>query len=314
MNTTWLGHWHALVCAALVLGPSMGRAASSAPPPAVADLATALSLAGDRVEGFIARAQSLICTEVVSMTPLNSGLTSDGFARTVESELRLSWDPDNGGPATETQTRRQVLKVNGRPPRKDDRNNCTTPEQQETEEQPLAMLLPQQRHEYAFTLAGLGNVDGHAAVMIDFRELAQARVDIQAVDGKEDCVRYDVDGGLRGRLWIDRQTSDVLRLEQRLTGMVDMRLPQSLIRRPGVSPVWTLERADTSIRFGRVAFADPEETLVLPLTSSSMRITRGSGTPRLRTVTKYSSYKRFLTGGRLVGDEADTASPSTKLQ
>ena len=61
-----------------------------------------------------------------------------------------------------------------------------------------------------------------------------------------------------------------------------------------------MERWDSSIRFKRVTFQDPEETLVLPVESSTLQITRGAGTPRLRTSTQYLSYRRFITGGRVV--------------
>jgi hypothetical protein len=61
-----------------------------------------------------------------------------------------------------------------------------------------------------------------------------------------------------------------------------------------------MERWDTTIRFKAVRSDDPEETLMLPVSSTSLRITRGAGMPRLRTVTEYSGYKRFLTGARVV--------------
>ena len=61
-----------------------------------------------------------------------------------------------------------------------------------------------------------------------------------------------------------------------------------------------MERWDTSIRFRPVTFQDPQETLVLPVSSTSFRITRGAGHPRLRTQTQYSSYRRFITGGRII--------------
>lgn len=290
-----------LVGIILALGALPGGAAPQIPP--VADpLASTLRLAGERVEAFFNRAQSLICTEKVSIQPLDWGLTSTGFPRRVESELRLSWDPDeDGGPATEAQVRRKLLRVNGHPPRDNDHNNCTTPEQQESETQPLSMLLAPQRAKYTFELAGPGRVDGRDAVMIDFRELAEASPEVRAVEGKDDCISYELNGGGRGRLWIDAETFDVLRLDQRLVGMVDLRLPRALARRPGVDPVMTLERSDTTTRFGRVAFKDPDESLVLPLSSTELRVMRGGGAPRLRTVTTYADYKRFLTGGRVVG-------------
>ena len=149
-------------------------------------------------------------------------------------------------------------------------------------------------------LAGTGRVDGREATMIDFREVARVTADVSLVEGKDDCISYDLKGGQGGRVWIDTGTADVLRLDQRLVGMVDLRLPRKVTRRPGASLFMTLERSDTSIRFGRVAFEDPDESLILPLTSTSLRIMRGSGAPRLRTVTKYADYKRFLTGGRVI--------------
>ena len=85
------------------------------------DLAATLQRAGERVEYYFARAQSIVCFETVSLQPLSTGLSGDGQARTVQSELRLSWDPtaDTRTPL-EARTLRQVLKVNGHPPRKND--------------------------------------------------------------------------------------------------------------------------------------------------------------------------------------------------
>lgn len=288
-----------LLCAAtLVLAALPGQSPSASPDDD--QVAAVLARAGARVEAFLARAQSLVCTETVSLQPLNASLSADGFSRTVESELRLSWDPGAGGEAAvEALTRRQVLKVNGRPPRENDHRSCTTPEQQDTETQPLSMLLPQQRDRYAFTAAGTSQLDGRTTLQLDFRELRPLHTDVRAVEGLDDCISYDIKGGWRGRVWIDADTFDVLRIDQRLTGLIDLRLPRPLARRPGASPYLTLERADTSLRFGRVAFSDPDESLVLPQTASELRVMRGAS--RLRTSTRYSNYKRFLTGGRVVG-------------
>ena len=271
-------------------------------PGAPGDVAATLAKATARVEEYFTRAQSLVCTETVHVQPLSSGLTGDGFGRTVESELRLSWDPGIGGePAGEARTRRTVVKVNGHKPRENDRNNCTGPEQHDTEPQPLSMLLAKERDAYRFSWAGRGHIDRREAVMIDFREIAELRVtDVREADDNEDCISYSVTGGMRGRIWIDAETSDVLRLDQRLGGQVEVPLPKKAARRPGASPSWTIERFDTTMRFKRVTFAEPQEVLVLPVSSTRMNVTRGAGTPRTRTTTTYSGYKRFLTGGRLV--------------
>lgn len=266
------------------------------------DVAATLAKATARVEEYFTRAQSLVCTETVHVQPLSSGLIGDGFGRTVESELRLSWAPGvDGEPAGEARTRRQVVKVNGHKPRENDRNNCTGPEQHETEPQPLSMLLAKERDAYRFSWAGRGRIDRREAVMIDFREIAELQVtDVREADDNEDCISYSVTGGMRGRIWIDAETSDVLRLDQRLGGQVEVPLPKKAARRPGASPSWTIERFDTTMRFKRVTFDEPQETIVLPVSTTRMNVTRGAGTPRTRTTTTFSGYKRFLTGGRIV--------------
>jgi hypothetical protein len=267
------------------------------------DLPTVLHRAGERVERFFLRAQSLICLEIVRLQSLTSGWSIDGPGRVVESELRLSWDAeDDGSPSTEAQTLRRLLKVNGREPRKNDWNNCTTPEQQSQEPQPLSLLLPGKQSEYSFALAGATRLDGRPAIQVDYRLMKDVSVESQTVGGRDDCISFELEGGLRGRLWIDAETYDVLRLDQRLTGMVEIPLPREVTRRAGAPRSWTMERWDTSIRFKAVRFENPDETLVLPASLSSLRVTRGSGTPRLRTNTDYKNYQRFLTAGRVVGE------------
>jgi hypothetical protein len=265
-------------------------------------LSAVLQRAGERVERFLARAQSIVCRERVHLQPLTAGWSSDGLGRTVESELRLSWEAANGKAPAEARTLRQLLTVNGRKPRKDDWNNCTTPEQQSQEPHPISLLLPGQRTDYQFASAGHGQVDRRAAVMVDYRLLKAVSVESSMLEGRDDCVTFDVEGGMRGRLWIDVETYDVLRLDQHLSGMVEIPLPRAATRRASSPTSWTMERWDTSIRFRSIAFENPDETLVLPVSLSSITITRGSGTPRLRTTTEYTNYQRFLTGGRVIGD------------
>lgn len=288
--------WAGLLAALVGLGGA-GLAAR----PLDDDLAATLERAAAQVQEFFTRAQSLVVTETVYIQPLGSGLTGDGPGRTVESELRLSWSPEaDGDGATEAQTLRNVVKVNGHAPRAKDPNNCTTPEQHDTETQVLSMLLPQQRGDYTWTLAGRGKVDGRVAIHLDFREKAAVTVDVKLLETNKDCVSYNVTGGMRGRLWIDAETFDVLRMDQHLMGLIDVPLPRELTRRHGTTPNWTMERYDTTHRFRRVHFDDPDETIVLPISTTVLRITRGAGQPRTRIITEYKKYRRFLTGGRVV--------------
>jgi len=291
-----------LAAGAIVAMGIVGTAAVSAqaPPPRL-DLGSLLRSAGEKVEQYFARAQSLVCLETVRLQPLSHGLGADGFARVVESELRLSWDPfDHGEEAPEAKTLRQVLRVNGHTPRKKDYQACTTPEQNDSETQPLSMLLAEQREQYTFALGKPGKVDGRPAVVVDYELRKEPKVAVAEVEGMEDCISYDVDGGFRGRIWFDPDTHEVLRMDQGLIGLIEIPLPRSILRRIGVNDHWVMERWDTTTRFKAVRFQDPDETLMLPVSTTSLKVTRGAGMPRLRTITEYSGYKRFLTGGRVV--------------
>ena len=303
------------VYAALVMGLGVG---ASAPVDSVAaypggnvaqglrqqlahiDLEGVLDRAGARVAEYFARAQSIVCLEKVALQKLGLGFSADGPARFVESELRLSWEPSKEDPTPkEARTLRQVLRVNGHPPRKKDWNNCTTPEQEDSEEQPLSMLLPESRAKLSFEYGGREVIDGRGAVVVTFRERKlKPTVDVSLVEDNENCISFDIDGGMRGKLWIDAETSDVLRLDRSLSGLVDIPLPRKAQRFGNHE--WTMERWDSSIRFKSVKFDDPTETLILPVSSSTLQITRGAGTPRLRTTTQYTSYRRFMTGARVV--------------
>ena len=287
------------ICAVFVT--ALGVCVSAAQRTVHIDLEGVLERAGARVAEYFARAQSIVCLEKVSLQRLGLGFSADGPARYVESELRLSWEPTKDDPMPkEARTLRQVIKVNGHPPRKKDWNNCTTPEQEDSEEQPLSMLLPDSRTELSFAYEGRQVIDGRDTVVITYREKKlKPTVDVSLVEDNENCISFDIDGGMRGKLWIDAETSDVLRLDKSLSGLVEIPLPRKA-QRFGLDRQWTMERWDSTIRFKPVKFDEPSETLILPVSASTFQITRGAGTPRLRTTTEYTSYRRFMTGARVV--------------
>ncbi|HEX6215081.1 MAG TPA: hypothetical protein VFZ38_09700, partial [Vicinamibacterales bacterium] len=191
----------AAACAALLMG--LGVCASAGQSASLIDLEGLLERAGARVTEYFARAQSIMCLEKVSLQRLSFGYGSDGPARFVESELRLSWEPSAEDPTPkEARTLRQVLRVNGHPPRKKDWDNCTTPEQQVSEVQPLSILLPDSRVELTFAYGGRAVLDGRDAVMVTFREKVKPTVDVSLVEDNENCVSFDIDGGTQGKIWL----------------------------------------------------------------------------------------------------------------
>src|SRR5690606_6493448 len=110
----------------------LGAQLSAAPDGGI-DLAATLQRVGERVERYFAPAQSLVCLEIVRLRPFGPSAQFEP-GRTVESELRLSWDAADGeGGTPEAMMERQVLRINGHRPRENDPNNCTTPEQTSSE-------------------------------------------------------------------------------------------------------------------------------------------------------------------------------------
>ena len=162
--------------------------------------------------------------------------------------------------------------------------------------EPLAMLLPARQHESEFSVAGRTRVRGREALMIDFRGTGDARPE---VTWSGECVTVSLPGRSRGRLWIDADTYDVLRVDDRLVGQFRFDVPPERVRR-GAASSMVIERAETSIRYRRVAFQEPEEQLMLPDAIDTVTEIRSRGVQRVRIAQRFSDHRRFLTTGRLV--------------
>jgi hypothetical protein len=254
--------------------------------------ASMLERIGAYVEQYYARAQSVLAIESVTLQPLARDFGVDGFARRLVYELRIEWNPEADG--AEPNVVRTLVSVNGRPPRPGDEPRCTDPRGVSPE--PLAPLLPGRRANYVFTPAGRSDVRGRAAVMLDYRSV---RAEPPTVEWRDECATIDLPGRTRGRIWADAESAEILRVDEHLVGLVDIPVPLAQQRR-GAARFMTLERADMSIEYRRVAFADPDETLMLPARIDSLVIIRNSGSPRLRITQQFSDYRRFVTGSRIV--------------
>jgi hypothetical protein len=162
--------------------------------------------------------------------------------------------------------------------------------------EPLGMLLPARLRESVFTAAGTARVDGRRAVMIDYRGVASLPDEVRFT---KDCVSLMLPGRSRGRIWVDAETYDVLRVDDRLVGPYSFDVPREHQRR-GAARTMVVERADSSTRYTRVTFKDPQETLLVPASIESVTVIRGGGTQRTRITQRFSDYRRFITAGRIV--------------
>jgi len=189
---------------------------------------------------------------------------------------------------------RELLSVDGRPPRPNDEPcnlKMMVPE-------PLAMLLPGQQNDYAFGVAGRKRSREQSTVMLDYRSVTPQPA---KVTWSKDCVDIELRGRSRGRVWVDALTGDVLRLDEHLTESFEFPYPKEHII--GGSPRWmTLDRADSMVVYKPVEFRDPPETIHLPESIVSVQVVQNSGRPRLRIFQRFSNYRRFITDSRIVDD------------
>ena len=278
----------ALVLAAS--GAGARRAAGQGPGGSLPEM---LSHVANRVREYYSRAHSIVCTEKVSVQIIGRNLMPDGFARVLEYELRVEWDaaPESDEPP-EARVLRELRKVNGRTARPKDEPGCLDPKSGAIE--PLAFLLPHHRDEYTFAWIGVDRLKDRRALTLDYKSRKPGPIEGK---WKGDCVSIDAPGRTKGRIWVDEVTNDVLRLDESLTSQFEYRIPREHWGMMGPQ-TWTIERADSSIRYKNVSFHDPEEMVLLPESIQSVTIFRGAQSYRINQT--FSDYRRFLTGGRIV--------------
>jgi len=265
----------------------------SAQAPSLADVLTRV---GDRVKQYYGRAQSVVCNEKVTIQPINRSFSPEGFARVLEYELRIEWEANpDGDSAPDAKVVRELRKVNGRAPRPKDFEACMDPKAVSPDS--LELLLPHHRDEYLFSWMGPGKLKNARTMMLDYRSRVRGKVEGTR---KDDCVSISAPGYSKGRIWVDEATHEVLRLDEQLVGRLEYRLPREKgSRYAGSEDTYVVERADSTIRYRRVAFHDPEEVVLLPESIESVTMFGGAAASH-RTTQMFSDYRRFMTTGRIV--------------
>jgi hypothetical protein len=262
------------------------------------DVDAILGRVAARLGQYYKRVQSIVCTERVTAQPVAADLSPFGFARVLEYELRV--EPDaltDGESPTDAKVVRELRKVNGRAPRPRDKEGCYDPNPLSAE--PLAFLLPANRHEYAFSLAGFGKGKDQRTFIVEFRSLERGKPDLKDDErGREGCFNISLPGATKGRIWVDIETHDVLRMEEHLASRVDVRVPLAMQRRHNLPDSLVIDRYDWAIRYKAYRFEDPSETLLLPESIETLAIMHGAQSHRKHQT--FSDYRRFLTGARMV--------------
>ena len=206
----------------------------------------------------------------------------------------VEWAGGTDPMAPEPVVVRRLLEANGRPAAPGDEPECADPEP--FSEEPLAIFLPARRNDYVFTWSGREREGGRETDVLDYR---LRHDEAPTIEWNEFCVSIDLPGHTRGRVWADAENGDVLRVDERLSGMFEFRVPREQ-RRRGVRRTMTIESSNSTVRYRRVAFSDPDETLLLPASMESMTVWRNAGVTRQFITHEISNYRRFVTGAHMI--------------
>jgi hypothetical protein len=256
-------------------------ALASAPPTQSSDLTAILSGLASRTQQYYDRFISIICTETVAVQELRSNLTPLRKARVTVNELSVSRDPAPTD-SRDFRVERVLQAVNGRPARKDQQPGCTDPKTGTPE--PLGFLLARNQGRYRFTRADAAGGPPGAEALHSVENPPQ-RVEVR---WSGNCFEAE-GGGHEGRVWFDAETFDVLQVEVRLSRpfLIPMRGGSGSLT-PGVR----VERSEATLRFARVQFTQPDETVLLPESIETLHVLRG--VPSLRLTQNLSNFRRFL--------------------
>jgi hypothetical protein len=257
------------------------------------DLDQTLGRVGSRLEQWYSRAQTVVSQETVWIQALGADMSPADFPRRLAFELRVDWNPSRTGAASppEANVLRQPLGGQEQAPGEP---GCIDPKPVSPE--PLGILLAARRAESTFTLRGTARVNDRRALMIDYRGLSTVPPEIEWAG---ECVSVALHGQSQGRIWVDAETYDVLRMSDRLVGTFELAVPREVVRR-GAAPTMVIERAESTIRYRHVQFDDPREVLTLPEAIDTVSVFRGTTVRRYRISQRFSGYRRYLTDARLL--------------
>lgn len=262
-------------------GAGSAQGPSGTPP----DLASVLAGLAGRVRQYYERVGSIVCIETVTQQELKSNLEPAGKPRVTVYESRVSRDPKGKG-ENEFRVERTLQSVNGKRARKNQEPECTDPKTGTPE--PLGFLLAKNQPRYRFSSASprSGGSAGPAGIFaLDFAQTPPDRINIK---WQGNCFNAE-GGGQEGRIWFDPETFDLLQMDARLPRPFPVPVPGGIF---GFSPPIRVESSTMVLRFTRVKFEHPDETVLLPEFTEVVTVFRGA--PSLRTTQILGNFRRFL--------------------
>jgi len=256
------------------------------------DVSGLLERIGERVRSYYDRLTTIACTEAVTQVELKPNMSPFGKPHEFVYDVIVTREPTHSDDTDlPVHAERQIKSIDGRSVEKQDQPGCTDPKAHFDE--PLAFLLPANRGRYRFTTGASGSAS--EGTVVGFTEIEAPRT---TVTWKANC--FTADGGRStGQVWIDGGSGDVMRLETHLAEPFRIPAPRVALL-PTPRPL-TVEQSDTTVRFRRIPFENPNEILLLPESIVTVTSVRGAEKPRLRTTQTFTNFRRFMTEAKVRG-------------
>lgn len=192
---------------------------------------------------------------------------------------------------------RRLKSVDGRAPKKGDEAERDT---LKAYGDVLNFLLPGEQKLYEFSLDGEESLAGRAAFRV---------VMLRHPDEREPSVEWQghsfrVHPPVRWTFWADAESFDVLRVESHLEAPFEFESPRDIgaLGRSGRTRKIRYARQDYAMSFRRVQLKDPDETRLVPDSSEWVTVIEGASRPRTRGTIRFSDYKRFRSGVKVIED------------
>jgi|GEM_PF-1767388 len=300
LRTLLLASGLALGLAATSLGQSQSSANAPYPEHENAELNNLLNQVRARIQQYHQALFNIAVTENVSQQELRADATPKGKSRAMVYESiilhhRSSASQQEGAPVIT----RTLKFVNGKPAKESEpasRSKCVNTNPPPAYGDPLSFLLADGPVKLIYAYAGETELEGVRTAVVTATPPPVA--DPIQIIMKDNCFRLSRGLQTAATIWIDPKTFDVLQVKWQLAESFTGKIPAG-VAKVGFLPLFrprrqlTYEKSDFMIRFRRVTFQNPEQTLLLPASSESVSIMKGAGIAGFQTITEYSRYRRF---------------------
>lgn len=265
-----------------------------------ARLSVLLERIGKRVQENLDSMLSVAFTESIRMQELKDDLSAKGKQKHFLYESIVTNRPVSANAANYQPTFTRKLKsIDGKPVKGEisvEDSRCEETSPQSAYENPLGFLLPKNQPNYIFSYGGEADIDAHKAIVIHVAEKPVSEP--LAIVEKDDCLFLSRPLQIKGRIWVNSENYDVIQTQWEQAENFSAVLPKKTVKIgiiPLIRPTVTIsyDRQDFTIRFRRVKFEAPEQTLLLPYFSESVWITKGMKLAGMRTIVEYTRYRLF---------------------